>query len=104
MCWFGGGSEPLPGASADCAEKELCWVSGADCAGTAPRRPLRGAAMSGDGTILCTMRRRRWRLRAVVAAAAAAKAADVLVGRWRQRTARRWRLGVRSEAQRWAAI
>ena len=86
MWWFGGGSEPLPagpGASADCAEKELCWVAGADGAGTAPRRPLRGAAMSGDGTILCTMRRRRWRLRAVAAAAAAAKAAaaDVAVGR-----------------------
>ena len=41
---------------------------------------------------------------AAAAAAAAVAAADVVVGRWRQRTARRWLLGVRSEAQRWAAF
>ena len=40
MWWCGGGSAPLPAEPGAAA---------ADCTGTAPQRPLRGAAMGGDG-------------------------------------------------------
>ena len=48
---------------------------GGDGEGTAPRRPLQGAAMGGDGTLMHKK----------ATSAAAAAATDVMVwGRWRQ--------------------
>ena len=99
MWWFGGGSEPLPagpGASADCAGTDV------GCRGR-----LRTAAIYCalcDFVHIAAAAVEAVAAAAEAAAAAMAALAVVVYGRWRQRSARRWRLDARSEAPRWAAL